>query len=81
MSDITETDLMRAIIDEYRQQHKRPGDITVKDIVQAFHADGQEINDERARYIFDQWAKRPEITMLKVIDGETGKTVKVLRRK
>jgi hypothetical protein len=81
MPEITENDLMKAILEDYRLQHKQPGDIGIKDILAAFQVDWPEFTDERARYIFDQWASRPDIDLVKVIDFETGKSVRVLRRK
>jgi hypothetical protein len=81
MPDITENDLLAAILAEYQTSHRRDGDVSAVDIQNALKAENPNVSYDVARAVWDKWALHDDLEILQVIDPKTNKRVRVLRKR
>jgi hypothetical protein len=79
MSDITESDLLAAIIADYDALRKLPGDVTVTDILKGMRKIDSSVTQNQAAYQFKSWASREDIEVVPIL--ENGKRMSALRKK
>lgn len=79
MSDITEGDLLAAIVAEYDRMRKLPGDVTVIDLFRELRKIDPSVTKGQAEYQFKLAKNREDVIDVEVL--ENGKRMTALRKK
>lgn len=72
---LTQSDLLDEIAHEYISRYIQPEDVTIAMISARLG-----INENRAAFEFERWAAKPGYQKVKLLNPETGKYIRALRK-